>query len=96
MKTGKKFQDSLKSEFLSDRNYGALTPGKALKIYRELSGLSQNQLAEMSGLKQGTISSLENNRVTMGIDRARVLAEILGVHPGILAFADWKPAKSVA
>lgn len=96
MKAGKKVQELLKAVFLSDRNYGNLTPGKALKIYRELNGLSQNQLAEMSGIKQGTISSLENDRITMGIDRAKALAKVLGVHPGILAFADWDSARSVA
>lgn len=43
MKMGKKVQASLKTEFLSDRNFGQLTPGKVLKIYRELNGFSQSQ-----------------------------------------------------
>ena len=51
--------------------------------------LTQAELAERSGLKQATISSLEHDRVVMGIDRAKVLALALKVHPAVLAFADW-------
>ncbi len=96
MKLGNIVKNALKEQFLSDKKYGDLTPGKALKIYRELNGLSQNELAELTGLKQATISSLENDRITMGIDRAKTLASALNVHPGLLAFADWNSAESVA
>ena len=96
MKLGKNVKNALKEEFISDKKYGNLTPGKALKIYRELNGLSQNELAELTGLKQATISSLENDRITMGIERAKCLASTLKVHPGLLAFADWNSSESVA
>jgi len=89
MSVGKKVKELLKSEFVPAKKYGKLTPGKALKIYRELQGLTQAELAEKSGLKQATISSLEHDRVVMGIDRAKVLALALKVHPAVLAFADW-------
>jgi transcriptional regulator with XRE-family HTH domain len=96
MKLGKNVKNALKEKFISDKKYGTLTPGKALKIYRELNGLSQNELAELTGLKQATISSLENDRITMGIERAKSLASTLKVHPGLLAFADWSLSESVA
>lgn len=96
MKLGKKVKNSLKEEFVLAKSYGNLTPGKALRIYRELQGFSQNQLAEMTGLKQTTISSLENDKITMGISRAKMLASALKVHPGLLAFADWNDSESVA
>lgn len=89
MATGKKVKELLKSEFVLAKKYGKLTPGKALKIYRELQGLTQAELAKKSGLKQATISSLEHDRVVMGIDRAKTLALALKVHPSTLAFADW-------
>lgn len=89
MATGKKVKELLKGEFVPAKKYGKLTPGKALKIYRELQGLTQAQLAKKSGLKQATISSLEHDRVVMGIDRAKTLALALKVHPSTLAFADW-------
>jgi len=89
MKIGKKVKEALREDFIADKKYASLTPGKALRIYRELNGLSQNELAEMTSLKQATISSLENNRITLGIDRAKILGKALHVHPGLLAFADW-------
>lgn len=89
MSVEKKVKELLKSEFVAAKKYGKLTPGKALKICRELQGLTQAELAEKSGLKQATISSLEHDRVVMGIDRAKVLALALKVHPAVLAFADW-------
>jgi transcriptional regulator with XRE-family HTH domain len=89
MSTGKKVKELLKSEFVTAKKYGKLTPGKALKIYRELQGFTQAGLAKQTGLKQATISSLEHDRIVMGIDRAKVLARALKVHPSVLAFADW-------
>jgi len=89
MSTGKIVKELLKGDFVHAKKYGKLTPGKALKIYRELHGLTQAELAKKSGLKQATISSLEHDRVVMGIDRAKVLALALKIHPSTLAFADW-------
>ncbi len=89
MANGNKVKEILKTEFVIAKKYGKLTSGKALKIYRELQGLTQAQLAEKSGLKQATISSLEHDRIVMGVDRAKVLARALKVHPAVLAFADW-------
>ncbi len=96
MSLGKKVKDLLKSEFVPAKKYGKLSPGKALKIYRELQGLTQAELAKKSGLKQATISSLEHDRVVMGIDRAKALALALKVHPAVLAFADWDMNLGVA
>ncbi|MEN0059680.1 MAG: helix-turn-helix transcriptional regulator [Bdellovibrio sp.] len=90
MSTGKKIKELLKNEeFVPAKKYGQLTPGKALRIYRELQGMTQAGLAKKSGLKQATISSLEHDRVVMGIDRAKALALALKIHPSVLAFADW-------
>lgn len=91
MANGKMVKELLKSEFVSAKKYGKLTPGKALKIYRELMGWTQAELAKKSGLKQATISSLEHDRIVMGIDRAKALALALKIHPSTLAFADWEP-----
>ena len=89
MATGKMVKELLKSEFVPAKKYGKLTPGKALKIYRELMGWTQAELAKKSSLKQATISSLEHDRIVMGIDRAKALALALKIHPSTLAFADW-------
>ena len=96
MSQGKKVKELLASEFVPAKRYGKLTPGKALKIYRELMGLTQAELAKKSGLKQATVSSLEHDRIVMGIDRAKALAIALKIHPSTLAFADWDFDTAVA
>lgn len=96
MVKGRLVKQALKQEFVIAKKYGKLTPGKALRIYRELQGLTQAELAKKSSLKQATVSSLEHDRIVMGIDRAKVLARALKVHPSVLAFADWDMEQEAA
>jgi len=63
--------------------------GESVKIIRELQELSQNQLAELSGIPQSTISAIENNRVSLGVERAKTLARALKCHPAVLVFPSW-------
>lgn len=63
--------------------------GESVKILRELQELSQNELAEISGIPQSTISGIENNRVKLGVERAKVLARALNCHPAVLVFPGW-------
>ena len=63
-----------------------LTPGHMVRITREFAELSQAELAEKAGLKQATISSIESGRVTLGLERAKRLAEAMHVHPASLLF----------
>jgi transcriptional regulator with XRE-family HTH domain len=67
-----------------------VTVGESVRILRELQGLSQNQLAESSGIPQATISAIENDRVRLGVERAKVLARALKCHPGVLVFPGWE------
>lgn len=59
-------------------------------------GWTQAELAKKSGLRQATISSLEHDRIVMGVDRAKALATALKIHPSTLAFADWDSNFGVA
>jgi len=71
--------------------------GESVRIIRELQGLSQNQLAELSGIPQATLSAIENERVRLGVERAKVLARALRCHPAVLVFPGWEqPAKTAA
>lgn len=63
--------------------------GESVRIIRELQELSQNDLAELTGIPQSTISAIENNRVNLGIERAKVLARALKCHPAVLVFPGW-------
>jgi transcriptional regulator with XRE-family HTH domain len=64
--------------------------GESVKIVRELQELSQNQLAELTGIAQSTISAIENDRVQLGVERAKVLATALQCHPAVLVFPGWE------
>ncbi len=63
--------------------------GESVKILRELQELSQNELAQISGIPQSTISAIENDRVQLGVERAKVLARALHCHPAVLVFPGW-------
>ncbi len=64
--------------------------GESVRIIRELQGLSQNQLAGLTGIPQATLSAIENDRVRLGVERAKVLARALKCHPAVLVFPGWE------
>ena len=63
--------------------------GESVRIIRELQGLSQNELAALTGIPQSTISAIQNNRINLGTERAKVLARALRCHPAVLVFPGW-------
>ena len=67
----------------------AVSVGESVRIVRELQELSQNDLAQRTGIPQASISAIENNRVRLGVERAKVLARALKCHPGVLVFPGW-------
>ena len=74
-----------------------VTVGESVRIVRELQALSQSQLSEITGISQATISAIENGRVNLGVERAKVLARALKCHPAILVFPGWEvPLESAA
>ena len=77
------------SNFIPAKTRIAVTPGESVRIIRELQGLSQTQLSARCGILQTTISSIENGRVNLGVERAKVLARALRCHPAVLVFPGW-------
>ena len=73
-----------------------LTPGDSLRIMRELQEMSQNGLAEISGIPQSTISAIENGRSNLGFERAKIFARTLKYHPAVLLFSGWDIDKESA
>jgi len=43
----------------------------------------------LTGIPQSTISGIEKNNINLGVERAKVLARALKVHPSVLLFPDW-------
>jgi len=65
------------SQFRPAKKRITVSVGESVRIVRELQGLSQNQLAERTGIPQATLSAIENDRVRLGVERAKVLAKAL-------------------
>jgi transcriptional regulator with XRE-family HTH domain len=62
------------------------TLGRRLKQYRELANLSQNQLAQRSGVPRPTISNVESgDQEGLTLENARKLARALGITIDALA-----------
>ena len=70
--------------------------GESVRIIRELQGYSQNDLARLTGIPQPTLSAIENDRVRLGVERAKVLARALKCHPAVLVFPGWEVARDSA
>jgi transcriptional regulator with XRE-family HTH domain len=78
-----------KREFTQAKINCHLTPGKMLKVLRELQSLTQGDLAEKTGISQSNISAIENDIKNLGRERALILAHALRVHPSVLLFPDF-------
>jgi transcriptional regulator with XRE-family HTH domain len=74
-----------RSNFRRARKTIDVSVGESVRIIREL----QNALAERTGIPQSTISAIENDRVKLGVERAKVIARALRVHPAMLLFPGW-------
>ena len=77
------------SEYRKARTRIEVSVGESVRIIRELQELSQNELAALSGIPQSTISAIERDRVNLGVERAKMLARALKVHPAVLIFPSW-------
>lgn len=62
---------------------------ESVRILRELQEMSQNELAAATAIPQSTISAIENNRIRLDVERAKVLAKALRCHPAVLVFPGW-------
>ncbi len=63
--------------------------GESVRVIRELQELSQNELSDLTGIPQSTISAIENDRVRLGVERSKVFARALKCHPAVLVFPAW-------
>ena len=66
-----------------------VTVGESVRIIRELQEMSQNDLAKATGIPQSTISAIENDRINLGVERAKQFARVLRCHPAVLVFPGW-------
>lgn len=77
------------SDYRKAKKQVDVSVGDSVRIIRELQELSQNELAELTGIPQSTLSAIENNRVNLGVERAKILGRALNCHPSVLVFPGW-------
>lgn len=77
------------SEYRKAKRFIEVSVGESVRVIRELQEMSQNDLAAATGIPQSTISAIENDRVQLGVERAKVLARALRCHPAVLVFPGW-------
>jgi len=85
-----------KKDFRRARKRVEVSVGESVRIVRELQDLSQNELSTLTGIPQSTISAIENDRVKLGVERAKVIARALKCHPAVLVFPGWDIDKESA
>ena len=83
-------------EFRAAKQRISVSVGESVRIIRELQEMSQNELAAECGIPQSTISAIENGRINLGVERAKILARALRCHPAVLVFPGWQVGESAA
>jgi len=78
------------AEYIKAKKNVNVSVGESVRIIRELQEFSQNDLARLTGIPQSTISAIENDRIQLGVERAKVLATALKCHPAVLVFPGWE------
>jgi transcriptional regulator with XRE-family HTH domain len=66
-----------------------MSVGESVRVLRELQEMSQGDLSKTTGLPQSTISGIENDRIKLGVERAKTLARALKCHPAVILFPGW-------
>jgi transcriptional regulator with XRE-family HTH domain len=90
---GNKLKKALKGDFIASKKSIKLTVAESVRMIREMNELSQNELAELTDIPQSTISGIESGRINLGVERAKVLARALKIHPAVILFPSWDTAK---
>ena len=81
---------SVLNEILGDD----LSPGEVLRASRIKSGISQDELEEITDIARSNISALENGRIQMTIHYAIRFAAALKLHPSDILFPNGHVEKS--
>lgn len=73
-----------------------MSAGESVRVLRELQEMSQTGLAKATGIPQSTISGIENERIRLGVERAKTIARALKCHPAVILFPGWSVERESA
>ncbi len=86
----------MRRDFRRARKSIDVSVGESVRIIRELQELTQDEVSQRTGIPQSTISAIENDRINLGVERAKVIARALRCHPAVLVFPGWDIEESAA
>lgn len=75
-------------EFIDTLIEGNITPGKIIQARRESLGLTQKDIADITGLKTTFISAVENDKRNIGVQTATKIAAAIALHPSSILFPE--------
>jgi transcriptional regulator with XRE-family HTH domain len=78
-----------KKYFVKAKKHTLLTTGEVIKFLREFKEISQQELANQSGITTTNLSLLENNKIDIGKKRAIQIAKVFNIHPAIIMFPEY-------
>jgi len=78
-----------RKDFRRARKTVDVAVGESVRVLRELQELTQSELSARTAISRSTLSAIENDRVNLGVERAKVLARALKCHPAVLVFPSW-------
>lgn len=85
-----------KKDFVVGNDPISMSSGEMLATIRNLQGLTQSELAKLTGMSQANISNMESGRQQIGKDRAITLARALKVHPAVIMFPNYQVFEKAA
>ncbi len=71
-----------------------LSSGEVLRGLRVKSGLSQDELAELTGIQRSNLSALENDRTQMTSYYAEIFSAVFKVHPSDILYPNGNVKKT--
>jgi transcriptional regulator with XRE-family HTH domain len=77
-------------DLLNELDSTPLTSGRLLRAFRKRWGLTLKELEEITEIKEQNLSALENDRMSMTVHYAEILAVALGARPTDLLFPNGK------
>ncbi len=69
-----------------DLKFPKTTPGKVIRAVRKNFNITQQELAEVTGIAETNLSAIENDKIEIGVKRAVLIAAALGIGPSGLLF----------
>ncbi len=86
----------MKKGFAPAKTRLEMSAGESVRVLRELQEMSQADLAKTTGIPQSTISGIENERIRLGVERAKTIARALKCHPAVILFPGWSVKRESA